>query len=88
MTRQRSFCVYCGCVITAGARACHNHAYLTLGDPSSDRSVPPDPAASLPTLGKACISCEGSGIVYPDLECANCDGSGRVSRQLVKGKAI
>lgn len=66
MTRQRAFCVYCGCVISAGARSCHNHAYLRLHDPNHGASVPADPATELPTLaarlGEATSTREGKAI--------------------------
>jgi DnaJ-class molecular chaperone len=29
----------------------------------------------------ACQACEGEGILYPGVECANCDGSGTAPRR-------
>jgi len=42
--------------------------------------IPPDPFTRLPVLRqtefRACQACDGAGVLYPGVDCDNCDGLG------------
>lgn len=82
VSRHRGFCAYCGGITTRhpdrdGRIRCIGHKGLELD------AVPRTILKSLDRRHQpACQVCNGTGRIFPGLECPNCNGNGRHTAQL------